>query len=222
MVPGTSGGGGGAGTAGSSKNGGNGLDYSSIFGTGYGVSGVFAGGGGAGSFAVWGVTAGAGGTGGGGAGAANNGAGGNGVASSGGGGGGGAESNGTCGNGGSGIVLLSIGGTTNPYTTWASANAGGQTAGEDYDNDGVENGIEYFMGETGSSFTAMPGLDETNTITWPMDLNFEGTYEIQTSPDLGTWTNVDPRPLPSGGTLSYLLPTGLGKQFVRLLVTPTP
>jgi hypothetical protein len=108
------------------------------------------------------------------------------------------------------------------YGTWAAANAGGQTADQDYDNDGVENGIEYFMGQTGSTFTAMPGLDGDNTVTWPMDPAYAGTYEVQTSPDLVTWTNVDPKPLPSGGNLSYLLPTGLGKQFVRLLVTPTP
>ena len=109
------------------------------------------------------------------------------------------------------------------FTTWAAANnATGQTPEQDHDNDGVENGVEYFMGQTGSSFTAMPSLDGTNTITWAMDPAYAGTYEVQTSPDLGTWTNVDPRPLPSGGNLSYLLPTGLGKQFVRLLVTPTP
>jgi hypothetical protein len=85
----------------------------------------------------------------------------------------------------------------------------------------VENGIEYFMGQTGSSYTTMPGLDGTNTITWPMVPGYDGTYEVQTSPDLGTWTNVEPRPTPAGGNLSYVLPAGLGKQFVRLLVTPT-
>lgn len=109
------------------------------------------------------------------------------------------------------------------YTAWANANgAAGQTADQDHDSDGVENGIEYFMGQTGSSFTTMPGLDGSNMITWPMDPAYNGTYEVQTSPDLGTWTNVDPRPTPSGGNLSYSLPPGLGKQFVRLLVTPSP
>ena len=53
----------------------------------------------------------------------------------------------------------------------------------------VENGIEYFMGETGSSFTAMPGLDATNKVTWTMDPDYLGTYEVQTSPDLASWTN---------------------------------
>jgi hypothetical protein len=110
------------------------------------------------------------------------------------------------------------------YTTWTSANgATGQTPQQDHDNDGVENGIEYFMGETGSSFTPMPGLNATNTISWSADPDYLGTYEVQTSPDLATWTNVDPRPVPSGGILNYTLPTGVpgGKNFVRLLVTPT-
>jgi len=112
---------------------------------------------------------------------------------------------------------------TTGFSAWANANgASNQTADQDHDNDGVKNGIEYFMGQTGSSFTALPALDGTNTITWPMDPAYLGTYEVQTSPNLSDWTNVTPRPVPSGGNLSYLLPTGLGKRFVRLFVTPTP
>jgi hypothetical protein len=68
----------------------------------------------------------------------------------------------------------------------------------------------------------MPGLDGTNTVTWTMAPAYIGTYEVQTSPDLSTWTNVTPKPLPADGHLSYTLPVSLGKQFVRLLVTPTP
>jgi hypothetical protein len=108
------------------------------------------------------------------------------------------------------------------FTDWAATNAPGQTPKQDHDNDGVENGIEYFMGETGSSFTTMPGLDATNKVTWTMSAASQGTYEVQTSTDLVTWTNVDPKPVPAGGSLSYTLPTGLGKQFVRMLVTPAP
>ena len=121
------------------------------------------------------------------------------------------------------LIEMSSGGGSG-FVNWAAANAGGQSAGEDFDNNGVENGIEYFMGESGSTFTAMPGLNGSNTITWPMDTAYSGTYEVQTSPDLVNWTNVDPRPMPSGGTLSYTLPTGAagGKSFARLLVTPTP
>ncbi len=110
--------------------------------------------------------------------------------------------------------------STIPYSTWAATYAGGQTPGEDYNNDGVQNGIAYFMGATG--LATNPGLNAGGTVTWPLSATFSGTYEVQTSPDLGTWTNVTPKPLPAGGNLSYTLPPGLGKQFVRLLVTPAP
>ena len=106
------------------------------------------------------------------------------------------------------------------YSDWALANAPGQTPGQDYDNDGVENGLEYFMGQTGSSFTAMPGLDATNTVTWTKDSAYSGTWQVQTSPDLDAWTNV--AGTDNGTSVSYTLPTGLGTAFVRLLVTPTP
>jgi hypothetical protein len=110
------------------------------------------------------------------------------------------------------------------FTNWSAANAPDQTLLQDHDNDGVQNGIEYFMGETGSSFTANPSLNASNTISWPASAGYLGTYEVQTSPDLVTWTNVDPRPVPVAGILSYTLPPGApsGKSFVRLLVTPTP
>ncbi len=121
--------------------------------------------------------------------------------------------------GSTGTVTVAV---VSGFASWAATNAPGQTADQDHDKDGVQNGIEYFMGQTGSSFTAMPGLDATNTIKWAMNPAFLGTYEVQTSPDLGTWTNVVPRPLPAGGNLSYLLPPDLGSRFVRLLVTPTP
>ena len=122
-----------------------------------------------------------------------------------------------------GTGTVTVGGSTG-FTSWAADNAPGQTPGKDHDNDGVENGVEYFMGQTGSSFTAMPGLDGTNKVTWTMDSCYFGTYEVQTSSDLVDWTNVDPRPLPSSGSLSYTLPADApgGKSFVRLLVTPAP
>jgi hypothetical protein len=111
------------------------------------------------------------------------------------------------------------------FNSWASANgATGQTPQQDHDNDGVDNGIEFFMGETGSSFTANPSLNASNEISWPASASYQGTYEVQTSPDLVNWTNVVPKPVPSGGILSYTLPSGApgGKNFVRLFVTPTP
>jgi fibronectin-binding autotransporter adhesin len=108
------------------------------------------------------------------------------------------------------------------FAIWAGVNAPGQTADQDHDNDGVKNCIEYFMGQSGSSFTPMPTLDNTNTITWPLSAAYNGTYEIQTSPDLIDWTNVSPKPLPTGSNLNYILPSGSNKRFVRLVVTPAP
>ncbi len=34
------------------------------------------------------------------------------------------------------------------------------------------------------------------------------------------WTPVSPQPIPSEGNLTYTLPSGLGKLFIRLVVTP--
>jgi Malectin domain len=124
-----------------------------------------------------------------------------------------------------GFTLQAIAGpATVPYVDWASANGVAGTADADSDNDGVDNGVEYFMGITSADpvFTANPALDSTNTITWPMSPTYDGNYEVETSTNLGTWTPVVPKPTPTGGSLIYTLPSGApgGKNFVRLLVTP--
>ena len=82
----------------------------------------------------------------------------------------------------------------------------------------MQNGIAYFMGATG--LATNPVADANNTVTWPMSATFSGTYQVETSPDLATWTPVDPQPTPVGGNLAYTLPSGAGKLFVRLVVTP--
>ena len=46
--------------------------------------------------------------------------------------------------------------TASGFSGWANSNgATGQTVDQDHDTDGVKNGIEYFMGESGSGFTAI-------------------------------------------------------------------
>ena len=84
----------------------------------------------------------------------------------------------------------------------------------------LQQNIEYFMGQTGSSFTAMPGLDGTNTVTWTKDPAYQGTWQVQTSPNSSAWTNV--AGTDNGTSVSYTLPTGMGTLFVRLLVAPAP
>ena len=111
------------------------------------------------------------------------------------------------------------------YSTWQTANAPGQDPDLDHDNDGVQNGIEYFMGESGNGFTTHPVLNGANLITWPMGATYTGVYDtdyvIQTSSDLTTWV---PAPegsvtITPGTSISYTL-SGPDKRFVRLLVTP--
>ena len=119
-----------------------------------------------------------------------------------------------------------VSGSAGSYTSWAGANAPGQTMGEDHDGDGVDNGIEYFMGETGSAFTANPSA-VSGSVTWPMGDTYSGVYgtdyEVQFSTNLVNWTKVDEGTgdntvtVTAGTSVAYDIPTG-GSSFVRLVV----
>jgi hypothetical protein len=112
------------------------------------------------------------------------------------------------------------------YDTWATTNAGGQTTDLDYDNDGVANGVEYFMNTT-PGFTANPVL-VGGTVTWLNGGNIPGSaygtqFVVQTSTDLVNWTNVsvdDPKLTNTASLVAYTLAGGLNKQFIRLMVMP--
>ncbi|MEI7957298.1 MAG: hypothetical protein WCJ66_19210, partial [Verrucomicrobiota bacterium] len=106
----------------------------------------------------------------------------------------------------------------NTYSDWATANGVTGGVSGDSNHDGVPNGVAYFMGLTGQATN--PGLNTSNQVTWPVNPDYQGTYEVQISPDLSTWTAAVPQPTPAGGNLTYTLPSGLGTQFVRLVVTP--
>ena len=116
------------------------------------------------------------------------------------------------------------------YASWATEYAGSQAANLDWDNDGVSNGVEFFMGAA-SGFTANPGL-VGSTVTWPNGGNISSSaygtqFVVQTSSDLVTWDDVTEGDFQQFGTntassLSYTLDpvNNPGKQFVRLKVTP--
>jgi autotransporter-associated beta strand protein len=115
--------------------------------------------------------------------------------------------------------------TTGGYSSWASTNANGQTADLDFDKDGVSNGIEYFM-NAAAGFTANPSI-VSGAITWPNGGNIPASaygtqFKVQTSSNLSTWTDVAEGNLTTNtnSTLTYTLPTGAGKIFARLVVTP--
>jgi hypothetical protein len=113
------------------------------------------------------------------------------------------------------------------FSSWAAENAAGQTAELDYDNDGVSNGVEFFM-KAASGFTANPGLDGSNKVTWTNGGNIPSSaygsqFVVQTSTDLVNWTDVpgtgDANLANTSSSVSYTV-TGSEKQFVRLKVTP--
>ncbi|MGL5018198.1 MAG: hypothetical protein ACRDBP_08705, partial [Luteolibacter sp.] len=109
----------------------------------------------------------------------------------------------------------------NGFSGWATANAGGQGAAQDFDGDGVANGVEYFMGQTGSSFTANP-QPVGGVITWPHSASAYGaTFKVWISDNLSTWTNKTADAVDAGGFVTYTLPVGDPRVFVRLeVVTP--
>lgn len=122
--------------------------------------------------------------------------------------------------------------TVPTYVDWAAQWAPGQSEGADHDGDGVVNGVEYFMGATGSTPTAHPGMVELNgtrSITWPKGIGYFGLYGVdhvvQISSNLqpegqpGGWMDVPAAQVTdSASSLSYLLPQYEGQCFVRLKV----
>ena len=127
---------------------------------------------------------------------------------------------------GLGSVVVPSAGT--PYQIWAAANAGGQSASEDFDNDGVSNGLKYFMGAAGTVAAVNPPVVTTAgvmTVTWPRDPTAIVTsVKVQFSSDLANWNDVlltDPSIDASDSTkIVYTLPTGSAKKFCRLVVIP--
>ena len=119
---------------------------------------------------------------------------------------------------GTGSVVVPGAGTT--YDSWKVAHAGGQTAGEDFDNDGVSNGVEYFMNAP-DGFTANPGV-VAGKVTWP-HVNPVASFVVQVSDNLTNWVPADPADIDTTTDptkVVYTLPTGAAKKFCRLFVIP--
>ncbi|MEO5913492.1 MAG: autotransporter-associated beta strand repeat-containing protein [Luteolibacter sp.] len=123
---------------------------------------------------------------------------------------------------GGGTLIVSSGPAG--FGTWAAANgATGQTPGDDHDNDGVKNGIEFFVGG-GTGFTVLPAV-VTNagvrTVTWPKSAGYTGAYQVQVSTDLATWTAAPGGSVvDNGSSVVFTFPAGPVIRFVRLDVTP--
>jgi hypothetical protein len=79
------------------------------------------------------------------------------------------------------------------------------------------------MGQTGSTFTANPGVI-AGKVTWPKDPAFVGTFKVQVSDTLalGSWTDIVPPDASidesNPNQVVFTLPTGASKKFARLNV----
>ncbi len=125
------------------------------------------------------------------------------------------------------LVAVAAGG----YSDWALLNGASVNRDDDHDFDGVENGVEFFLGgPTGltTGFTPLPGVVDnlgTLSVTWTKAAGYAGTYGtdfwLETSPNLANpWTmetlggnvtiNVD--------DVKYTFPAGT-RNFARLKVT---
>jgi hypothetical protein len=123
------------------------------------------------------------------------------------------------------------------FASWATTNTAGANLNDDHDNDGVQNGVEYFLGGPSGNttgFTVLPGvakaIDGTLSVTWAKGSGYLGVYGtdyvVETSATLtGVWTvetlgggNITD----SSASLKFTFPGGVpysGKNFARLKVT---
>ncbi len=123
------------------------------------------------------------------------------------------------------------------YASWATLNIGSlQSIDLDHDGDGVQNGVEYFLGgPTGNTtgFTLLPGVTNNLgvlSVTWIKGSGYQGVYgtdfTVETSSTLtGVWATADPGTAAgqadtttTPGQVKFTFPAGI-RNFVRLKVT---
>ncbi len=119
---------------------------------------------------------------------------------------------------------------THPFTTWQSLNGTSGSITADHDNDGVPDGIEYFLGGTSNTTgqTVLPGITNTSgtlSITWTKSATYLGVYGtdfvIETSTSLtGAWTteSLGGNVAITGNNVTYTFPAAGTRRFVRLKV----
>ncbi|MCU0781033.1 MAG: autotransporter-associated beta strand repeat-containing protein [Akkermansiaceae bacterium] len=131
------------------------------------------------------------------------------------------------------LTAIAVSGSS--YASWATLNGAGDNLADDHDNDGVDNGTEYFLGgPTGNTtgFTPLPGVTNTAgilSVKWTKGAGYTGTYGpaadyvVETSDTLaGPWTQeASPGNVTlSGNDVIYTFPSPLGtRKFARLKVT---
>ncbi|MCX6880120.1 MAG: hypothetical protein NTW21_40895 [Verrucomicrobia bacterium] len=113
-------------------------------------------------------------------------------------------------------------GTGTSYGSWETANGASGGATADSNNNGIPNGIEFFMGGTAASPATLPPLvDNAGTWTWTIPYDpaaLVTSYAFQVSDDLAGWTDVltGIEVLTGPNRLRLTLPSGM--RFCRLVV----
>ena len=118
------------------------------------------------------------------------------------------------------------------YSAWAATNSTAGTISQDHDDDGVPNGVEFFLGGNTNTtgFTTLPGVASnagTLSVTWTKAAGYPGTYgthfTVETSESLsGSWITetLGGSVTLTGNNVTYTFPAPLGtRKFARLVVT---
>jgi hypothetical protein len=130
-------------------------------------------------------------------------------------------------------VTLTIPGAANNYASWATDNGiPGEPFDEDFDNDGITNGVEYALGknptvsDTPAGVVSNGGLTTTFTKGTDAKANGDVTWQIETSTDLGItddWTVNIPLVTDTANDISITFtPSTPAKNFARLKVVKVP
>ncbi len=109
------------------------------------------------------------------------------------------------------------------YSQWAAANVNGQDALQDFDHDGVANGIEFFSGGSSTAVDLNPQPNENGIVTWTRAAGRDSTPVVEVSTDLKNWTVPASGAVIGSSSVSYTFPTvdQIGPRlFVRLKVNP--
>jgi autotransporter-associated beta strand protein len=112
------------------------------------------------------------------------------------------------------------------YSTWATDNGiAGEPGSGDFDHDGISNLVEYALGLNPTTSSVPAGTFDGSLLSFTKGTeamaNGDVTYGIEQSSDLTEWVVVVPHNS-EASEVSYTLPSGQPKVFVRLKITQIP